>query len=153
MSDLPEADEGLRIAAEEQARLRRGMAIKRAAVLAAQILLIVALLVGWELAPETGLLDPFYISRPHLVFGAHNHAFLFVAIALMVLIDSSAVRCNAWRLDGDLRACRDENGLWRPVERLDRPRAVSGRRLFVLLRGRARRTAHGRGSAALTLNT
>jgi len=70
MSDLPHADEGLRIAAEEQARLRRGMAIKRATVLAAQVLLIVALLVGWEFAPETGLLDPFYISRPHLVFGA-----------------------------------------------------------------------------------
>jgi hypothetical protein len=30
----------------------------------------------------------------HLVFGAHNHAFLFVATALMVLIDSSAVRAT-----------------------------------------------------------
>src|SRR5262249_22378393 len=70
MSDLPQADEGLRIAAEEQARLRRSMAIKRTTVLVTQVLLIVALLVGWELAPETGLLDPFYVSRPHLVFGA-----------------------------------------------------------------------------------
>ena len=30
----------------------------------------------------------------HLVFGAHNHAFLFLAIGLMVLIDSSAVRAT-----------------------------------------------------------
>jgi len=30
----------------------------------------------------------------HLVFGAHNHAFLFVAIGLMVVIDSPAVRAT-----------------------------------------------------------
>jgi hypothetical protein len=30
----------------------------------------------------------------HLVFGAHNHAFLFLVIGLMVLIDSSAVRAT-----------------------------------------------------------
>jgi len=30
----------------------------------------------------------------HLVFGAHNHAFLFLAIGLIVVIDSSAVRAT-----------------------------------------------------------
>jgi hypothetical protein len=30
----------------------------------------------------------------HLVFGAHNHAFFFLAIGLMVLIDSTAVRAT-----------------------------------------------------------
>jgi hypothetical protein len=30
----------------------------------------------------------------HLVFGAHNHAFLFLVIGLMVLIDSTAVRAT-----------------------------------------------------------
>lgn len=34
------------------------------------------------------------VYAAHLVFGAHNHAFLFLAIGLMVLIDSTAVRAT-----------------------------------------------------------
>jgi NitT/TauT family transport system permease protein len=61
---------GLRIAIEEQRRLRRRALRDRAMVVLCQLALIAATLAAWQFAPSEGLFDPFYISRPSLVLQA-----------------------------------------------------------------------------------
>ena len=58
---------GLQLAAEEQRRLRRTALRDRLLVLLCQVGLIGVILVAWQFAPQTGLFDPFYISRPSMM--------------------------------------------------------------------------------------